>query len=85
MYDNENYTLKSFKSVKSMLSPKITGGKRVYTPKSVMEIKASSSESLQAFDKSYKRLVNTHIYKVSISSTLKSERNRLIDEYKSRS
>ena len=85
VYDNENYTLKSFKSVKSMLSPKITGGKRVYTPKSVMEIKTSSNESLQAFDKSYKRLVNPHIYKVSISSTLKSERNRLIDEYKSRS
>lgn len=85
VFENETYTLKSFKNAKNLLSPKIVSGKRVYTPKSLSEIKENSNCSLQAFDNSYKRLVNPHIYKVSISNALKNERNRLVDEYRKRS
>lgn len=84
VYDIEEQTLSSFTKVKEMLTPKLVNGKKVYRKKTVKEIKKASTTSLNEFDDSYKRLVNPHIYKVSISTALKNERNRLLSEYKSK-
>ena len=82
IYDSETHTVHSFDSAKEMLVPKIINGKRTVPFRKAIDIRQASMESLAAFDPSYKRLVNPHTYKISISNALKAERNRLVSAYK---
>lgn len=83
IYDSETYTVHSFSHFKSMLTPRIKNGRRIdEKTRTALQIKKASEESLLTFDPSYKRLVNPHTYKVSISNALKKERNRLVSHYK---
>lgn len=82
IYDSETCTVHSFEKAKSMLTMRIKNGKRIGSFRTASDIRKASQESLNSFDPSYKRLVNPHTYKVSISNTLKAERNRLVATYK---
>ena len=57
-------------------------GKRVYAEINIHELQRKSAELLTEFDKSYKRQINPHIYKVSLSSKLRELKTRLIMEAK---
>jgi nicotinate phosphoribosyltransferase len=45
------------------------------------EIKACAAASLESFDSTYKRLLNPHIYKVSITEKLRSLKLELIQKH----
>ena len=68
----------SYATIKPMLSKKLENGKRVGPRRDLREIQQTSAELFAAFDKSYKRLVNPHIYKVSLSEELKKLKTDLL-------
>ena len=68
----------SYQSIKPMLSKKLENGKRVQPKRSLKEIQQTSASLFAAFDKSYKRLINPHIYKVSLSEELKNLKTELL-------
>ena len=57
-----------------------TGAVRVPLP-SLSEIRDYSARSLDCFDSSYKRLLNPHVYKVSITEKLRSLKLELIEKF----
>lgn len=60
-----------YKTITPLLTLQLKGGKRVNPKKSLKEIQAYAKEQFDAFDQSYKRIINPHIYKVSLSEKLK--------------
>lgn len=72
----------AYSYVKPLLSEKMKNGKRLYEEKNVKELQASAETSLSHFHRSYKRLINPHIYKVSLSSTLKNLKVDLVQKSK---
>ncbi len=71
---------KNYAHYKAMLNKKMEGGKRLYEEINIHEIQRRSAELLTEFDKSYKRQINPHIYKVSLSSRLRELKTKLIME-----
>ena len=61
-----------------LLKKQMENGKRIAPSPTLKEIQESSREKLSHFDKSYKRQVNPHIYKVSLSTELKNLKGNLI-------
>jgi nicotinate phosphoribosyltransferase len=82
MYFHDKFTLTEYGNVKPMLSLKMNEGIRTEAPKSIMELQKCVKKNLECFDTSYKRIINPHIYKVSLSEKLKSLKADLLDEYK---
>ena len=68
----------SYAFVKPLLKKQMEGGKRINPAPSLQEIQKNSAEMLSHFDKSYKRQINPHIYKVSLSTKLKNLKGDLI-------
>ena len=73
---------RDYVSFKPMLSKKMENGKRLYPEPNIREIQNRARELLSEFDKSYKRQINPHIYKVSLSSRLRELKTQLIKESK---
>ena len=82
MYFHDKFTLNSYGKVKSMLSLKMKEGKKLKESQSIAELQKNVKMNLKCFDTSYKRIINPHIYKVSLSEKLKSLKASLLDEYK---
>ncbi len=72
-----NYAL-----IKPLLVKQMEGGKRVNKEPSLIELQNRVKESLSHFDKSYKRQINPHIYKVSLTNKLKDLKETLVFESK---
>ena len=68
--------------IKPLLKKQMENGKRINPSPSLKEIQEKSIEMLSHFDKSYKRQVNPHIYKVSLSTKLKNLKGDLIMQAK---
>jgi nicotinate phosphoribosyltransferase len=68
-------------SAEPLLKPHLEDGKPVGTPPSLEEIRKHVKADLENFDDSYKRLLNPHVYKVSISQSLRSVKLELIKNY----
>ncbi len=58
--------------IEPLLKLQMKEGKRVNKKRELREIQAYSKEAFAAFDQSYKRIINPHIYKVSLSEKLKT-------------
>ena len=67
-----------FASFEPMLTKKMENGRRITKAPSLPEIQRTSAEKLATFDKSYKRIINPHIYKVSLSEKLKNLKTELL-------
>jgi nicotinate phosphoribosyltransferase len=65
-------------TIQPLLSPRLVQGKLVSPVPALEAIRAYSQSSLGAFDNSYKRLLNPHIYKVSITERLRKLKLELI-------
>ncbi|MDR0585841.1 MAG: nicotinate phosphoribosyltransferase [Treponema sp.] len=65
-------------SVEPLLKIRIDGGKVVFSPPPLAEIRQKVREELDRFDQSYKRILNPHIYKVSVSERLRTLKLDLI-------
>ena len=61
-----------------LLTLKVSGGKRVGPKPTLQEIQAFSIENIKDFHKTYLRLINPHIYKVSLSAKLKKMKMDLL-------
>ncbi|MFA7396591.1 MAG: nicotinate phosphoribosyltransferase [Sphaerochaetaceae bacterium] len=65
---------------KKLLSCVMEGGKRLSKPKHISEIQQFAKESLATIHDSHKRIINPHIYKVSLSEQVKSLKTQLVIE-----
>lgn len=76
------FTMKksSYKTIKPLLTLKMEDGHRVETKKDLKEIQDYATASIDSFHKSYQRLINPHIYKVSLSEKLKDLKLKLTME-----
>ncbi len=61
-----------------LLTKKVEGGKRIGEKPNLQEIQKFSLENIKEFHKTYLRLINPHIYKVSLSSKLKKMKMDLL-------
>ena len=66
----------------ALLKPVMENGKNKLEKKSLQEIAEYSKNRLAELSIEYKRFNNPHIYKVGISETLKTERDKLIASFK---
>jgi nicotinate phosphoribosyltransferase len=84
MIDRDFYTLApySYDRVEPLLSCKMRDGRRVDSAPKLSEIRAYSILQLGQLHRSYKRLINPHIYKVSLSKALKDLKQDLINTYR---
>lgn len=83
MVDYRQFAFKAAK-VEPLLKKRIENGKRIADRKSDAEqlklSRATMQNQLKAFDESYKRILNPHIYKVSITEGLKDLKVKFIEE-----
>lgn len=83
MVDYRQFAFKAVK-VEPLLKKRIENGKRIAERKSDTEqlklSRATMQNQLKAFDESYKRILNPHIYKVSITEKLKDLKVKFIEE-----
>ena len=75
-----SFTLNNYNYAQKLLNPVVLNGKRIYEPPSIFEIQNYVKEELNKLYPTYKRLLNPHIYKVSLSDNLKELKFKLIKE-----
>jgi nicotinate phosphoribosyltransferase len=80
--DSSHFTLSSYGSAVPLLEQKVSGGTIVGRRPNLNEIREHTIRQLGTFDRSYKRIINPHIYKISLSTALKNLKLRMIDEHK---
>lgn len=81
-YFHKKFVLKNYSRIRPMLSLYIENGERKKPPENLQTIQKRVKENLHKFDQTYKRILNPHIYKVSLSKELKKLKASLINEYK---
>lgn len=65
---------------KRLLKPVIIKGKRVCEPRGLQDIRDSAKSEIDSLHSTFKRLINPHVYKVSISDRLKTLKKKLIED-----
>jgi len=78
-YRNFVHTIEG--SVEPLLKKRIDGGVLKEDKKTLTEIKSHAVSDLECFDSTYKRLLNPHIYKVSMTGNLRSLKLELIQKH----
>ncbi len=69
-------------AMEALLHPVMVDGKRTQPTRSLEEIAFYAKERLETLPGEYKRFFNPHIYKVGMSSKLKTEREELLFKYR---
>ncbi|MDR1098940.1 MAG: nicotinate phosphoribosyltransferase [Treponema sp.] len=64
-----------------LLKPRLENGKLISPLPSLADIRDRTEENLESLDSTYKRLLNPHVYKVSVSSRLRDLKLELIKNY----
>ncbi len=84
MIDKDYFDLRAseINSIKPLLSCKVENGKRISKECTLLELQTRVKEELKAFHMSYKRQINPHIYKVSLSEELKDLKQSLLETYR---
>lgn len=70
MIESASFTVAEFGRVEPLLTLKLRDGVRVSPPEALAGIRRRTLAGLERLDESYKRLLNPHIFKVSLSQTL---------------
>jgi nicotinate phosphoribosyltransferase len=76
--DYAGFVLKSYEHAEPMLTKVMENGKRIEEPKSLTNIREYKQNEINSLDKTYRRLLNPHTYKVSLSDNLKNLKTNLI-------
>ena len=79
-----NFVLRNWKSCSPLLSIKMKEGRRCVPTPLLKDIRARTLRGLETLDKTYKRFLNPHIYKVSLSTALKELKMEIITRYRGR-
>lgn len=69
-----------YAAIKLLLEKKMENGKKLASSPALPEIQKRASDLISHFDKSYKRQINPHIYKVSLSEKLRGLKTDMIIE-----
>lgn len=82
-HPSNNFQFFKFAPAKAepLLSIKIKNGERVAEPKTLKDIKKYAEKQLDSLDPTSKRILNPHIYKVSVTAKLKEVKDRLVMEH----
>ena len=72
-----DFTLSDFGRVEELLRPRMKSGRRIETPESLDDKRNRTVENLKNLNRSYKRLINPHVYTVSLSEELKRVKKEL--------
>ncbi|MGI6432278.1 MAG: nicotinate phosphoribosyltransferase [Sphaerochaetaceae bacterium] len=85
-FETDFFTLKKGRYAKAvpLLSAVMLQGKRLHTPLQLTEIQQFAQSSLATLHGTYKRIINPHIYKVSLSKELKNLKTQLVIEGRKR-
>ena len=68
-------------SAQALLKKRIKDGILIDKPPELAEVRAQAASDIEIFDSTYKRLLNPHIYKVSITEKLRVLKLELIQKY----
>jgi nicotinate phosphoribosyltransferase len=68
-------------SVETLLKPRLENGKLCAPLPSLAEIRARTAAELESLDPSYRRFLNPHIYKVSVTSRIRNIKLELIKNH----
>lgn len=70
MYDYMKKTYRQPYTAEELMVPIYSGGRQVYEPPSLEEIRQRAQRQIESLEPEYKRLPNPHLYKVSLSDRL---------------
>ncbi|MFW6312920.1 MAG: nicotinate phosphoribosyltransferase [Spirochaetota bacterium] len=70
-----------YENTEPLLQPQMRDGLRLNERQPLEELQRFCLSSLEAFDETYKRIINPHVYKVSLSNELAALKRKLIDRY----
>lgn len=82
--DTRRFSYAPCGEIKPMLSKVMEGGRRVIARKSMDEVRNRRLESIKAFDHTYLRFLNPHVYRVSISERLRELKFGFVERYRGR-
>jgi nicotinate phosphoribosyltransferase len=77
------FTLSEYSAVKKLLEPVMLKGNIIQKQPSIQDIKLYRQSEVDSLDETFKRLLNPHIYKISLSDRLKDLKTELIRQIKS--
>ena len=80
--DYRKFRLERYADFEALLQPVMEGGHRVGGSPSLDKIRSRTLESLDSLDETYTRIINPHVYKVSISARLKETKQHLIRTFR---
>lgn len=80
MGDYRSFTLEDYGSMRPLLGLKVKDGRVAREPPALPAIQQRARRELDLLDDTYKRLINPHVYKVSLSDSLNELKSRLIRE-----
>ena len=84
MVDYRSFTLADYDKITPLLRHCMSSGRTVQEPVPLADIQATARAELDRLDDTYKRLINPHVYKVSLSNRLNELKSRLIQKSLSR-
>jgi len=64
-----------------LLQPQMKGGKRIEAAETLTQIRERALSGLEEFDDSFKRLINPHIYRVSITEEMKKTKLKTVNRF----
>lgn len=79
--DTRRFAYTACGEIRPMLSKVMDSGKRLIPNTSMLELRSRCQASLQAFDATYLRFLNPHIYKVSLSESLRNLKFQFLEKH----
>ncbi len=79
--DYRKFKLKGYDHFEPLLAPRMVNGAITETCPPLPEIRERTLSNLMQFDETYKRIINPHIYKVSISREIKEIKQNFLQQY----
>ena len=80
MYRFKNIKMSQYSRIEPLLKKRIDGGKLISPNPPLSEVRNNALQSLADLDPSHRRLINPHLYKVSLSDTLRDLKFDMIGE-----
>ncbi len=78
--DYAGFTLKTYENAKPLLEKFMESGKRIVPAAALSGIREYRQSEINSLDSTYRRLLNPHTYKVSLSDSLKKLKTKLIKD-----
>lgn len=79
--DYASFTLENYGEVRVLLQPVMKEGKKMNASPALTQLRKKTVMELDSLDSTYKRLINPHLYKVSLSNRLKKLKREMIHRY----